>query len=156
MTKANFSSQTHHVMESPAVSYQKNLQPHRAKPQEVKILVVEDNMILQFALEEMLAKLGYKADFAKDGKTALALYHPGYQLILMDIDLPDVDGITVTKTIRSVERDVHVPIVAMTSHEEKEYQNKCLRAGMDGFSNKPTLSQLQAIISKHLKDNDTH
>ncbi len=91
-----------------------------------KILIVEDNQLVQYALEAMLSKLGRKADFAPNGKKALALYNTGYRLILMDIDLPDIDGVTVTKTIREIEKATHqhVPIVAMTSHSnEPDYQD---------------------------------
>lgn len=116
----------------------------------IKLLIVEDNRIVQVALQEMLAQLGYKADIASDGKTALALYNSQYHLILMDIDLPDIDGITITKVIRTIEKDRHVPIVAMTSHhDERDYQEQFRLAGIDGCSEKPDMTQLQALINKY-------
>lgn len=107
-----------------------------AKSPILKILIVEDSFMVRAALEEMLSQLGYSADFAQDGKTALALYRSDYHLILMDIELPDIDGITITQTIRSIERDQHVPIVAISSHTENEFKEKCFSVGMNGYSNK--------------------
>src|SRR6185312_3560281 len=118
----------------------------------IGLLIVEDNKITQCVLKEMLSNMGCKADIASDGKTALALYNQNYRLILMDLDLPDINGIEVTKTIRIVEKrkSCHVPIVAMTSHaDEPEYQDKCLNAGMDGFSGKPNAAQLKSLIETY-------
>ena len=118
----------------------------------IKLLIVEDNQILQCCLKAMLFNLGLTADIASDGKTALALYNQNYRLILMDIDLPDINGIEVTKTIRWVEKkkSCHVPIIAMTSHAgEPEYEDKCLSAGMDGFSGKPNAAQLKSLIETY-------
>src|SRR6185312_11440245 len=99
---------------------------------------------------------GYLADFASDGKTALALYQSHYNLILMDIGLPDFDGIAVTKTIRSIERDKKVPIVAITSHRDLSYRQKCLMAGMDGYSPKPNQWQLKALIEQYVERTTIH
>lgn len=129
-------------------------EPNKAQSkQKIKILVVEDNMIIQFALSEMLKKLGYVADFVADGRAALASYCKDYHLILMDIEIPDINGIEVTKIIRAIEKNhqfQNVPIVAMTSHvDEPEYQNQCLSAGMNGIYGKPTADQLKALIQEY-------
>ena len=132
--------------------YSRNKINRRNAQQNIKILIVEDNFIVQCALKEMLSNLGHKADIAGDGKTALALYNDDYCLILMDIDLPDISGLEVTQTIRSVEREknCHVPIIAMTSHsDDPEYQDKFKAAGMDGFSGKPNAAQLKALIETY-------
>jgi CheY-like chemotaxis protein len=135
---------------------QKNI----SKNPSIKILIVEDNFLTQCAIKQMLIELGYCADFAEDGKNALALYHPQYKLILMDIELPDFTGIEATKIIRKMEKEQytpHVPIVAMTSHyDEPEYQKKCLAAGMTCCSNKPTLAQLKQWISEYVMDQCIH
>ena len=116
----------------------------------IRILVVEDNQIVRLALHEMLTKLGCLADFASDGKTALALYQPYYDLILLDIGLPDFDGIIVAQTIRSIEQGKKVPIVAITSfHGDLSFRQQCESAGMDGYSPKPNQWQLQALIEQY-------
>lgn len=118
----------------------------------VKLLVVEDNPIVQMAIQTMLGQLGHQADIAGDGKTALALYNADYHLILMDIELPDIDGTTVTQTIRKIERKKSVPIVAMTSHhDEPEWKKKCLDVGMNDVLGKPDQDQLKLLIKKYVE-----
>lgn len=133
-----------------------NTQPEK----NIKILVVEDNPLIQCVIEQMLAKLGHSADFAEDGKTALALYHSHYALILMDIELPDFTGIEVTQTIRKIEKKQdlpHTPIIAITSHhDEPEFQEKCFEAGMNDCSGKPNLIQLKQWISEYIATQYTH
>lgn len=120
----------------------------------LKILIVEDNFLTQRVLEHMLTELGYSADFAEDGKTALALYGSNYPLILMDIELPDFTGIEVAKVIRKIEekqQSSHIPIIAITSHyDEPEYQEKCREAGMNACSDKPNLAQLKQLITHYV------
>jgi CheY-like chemotaxis protein len=154
-----------------SMEYQKNTLPkskkiYSVKPnkaqskQKVKILIVEDNMIVRFFLSEMLKKLGYFADFVEDGKAALSSYCADYHLILMDLDIPCLNGLEVTQIIRAIEKNHHfesVPIVAITSHfDEPEYKEKCLSVGMNGLSGKPTAEQLEALILKFSKNYITH
>lgn len=119
----------------------------------IKLLIVEDNHLVRLSLEAMLSALGYTADFAEDGKTALSAYSSDYQLILMDVDIPYLSGIEVTQIIRAIEKNhrlKNVPIVAMTSHlDEPEYQDQCLSAGMNDICGKPTADQLKALISEY-------
>ncbi len=123
------------------------------KGKTMKLLIVEDNRMVQLALEEMLKSFqNCLADFAEDGKTALDLFSQkiDYDLVLMDINLPDIDGITITKTIRKTEKGRNIPIIAMTSlHEEADYQKQFLSAGMNGSLGKPTMAQLQALIHEY-------
>lgn len=79
-----------------------------SKNKNIKILIVEDNLMVQFALKEMLSQLGYNAEFASDGKKALASYRSDYNLILMDIEIPGLNGIEVTQIIRSIEKNLEV------------------------------------------------
>ena len=131
----------------------------QSKPK-IKILIVEDNMIVRFSLSEILKNLGYAADFVADGKAALSQYCSDYHLILMDLDIPFLSGIEVTQIIREFEKNHHfnhVPIVAMTSHaNEPECEEKCLSAGMNGLSGKPNAEQLKALIIKYSKNYITH
>lgn len=130
------------------------------KRQSLKILIVEDNFLTRCAIKEMLATLGYCADFVEDGLAALSSYCANYHLILMDIDIPCLNGLEVTQIIRAIEKNhnfQNVPIVAITSHfDEPEYKEKCLSVGMNGLSGKPTAKQLEALILKHAKNYITH
>lgn len=133
-------------------SSKKMLNTHQSD-RKIKILVVEDNFLTQCVIEQMLTTLGYCADFAEDGKTALALYSSNYPLILMDIELPDFNGIEVTKVIRRIEEKQqypNIPIIAITSnHDDPEYRKQCFSAGMNGCFNKPNLAQLKQWISEY-------
>ena len=108
-------------------------------PKHLRFLVVEDNLLIQFAVRAMLGELGYNFNMAANGLTAieLARYYKGYDLILMDLDLPDTTGIELTKVLLSLDNTKNVPIVAMTSHTRPEYKAYCYAAGMVGFYNKP-------------------
>ncbi len=122
-------------------------------PKDLSILVVEDNRLIQFAVRAMLTELGCNFDIAADGRSALELVNTNkrYDLVLMDIDLPDTSGIEVTKIILSLEHSKNVPIVAMTSHTEPEYVERCYAVGMSGFYNKPKDTfAIRKIIQTHV------
>lgn len=133
-----------------------NLSKKKKPFKKIRILIVEDNLIIRFGLEQMLGQLGYTAKFAKNGKEALTLYRFDYQLILMDIDVPVLDGFEITQIIRAIEKNhklKNVPIIAITSHYDKpKYQKKCLIAGMNGCFNKPNLAQLQEWIQRYIQN----
>lgn len=121
--------------------------------EDLKILVVEDNRVVQFAIKSMLNKLGYNFDIAGDGISAIDLANKnrGYFLVLMDIGLPDISGIQVTTTLLSLENTKNVPIVAMTSHTERQYIEQCYMVGMVGFYNKPKhIGDILKIIENHV------
>ncbi len=104
------------------------------------ILLVEDNAINQKLVERMLQPLGHRVTTAADGRAALAvLARDRFDLILMDVQLPLMDGFEATAAIRAAERDTggHVPIVAMTAHAMKGDRERCLSAGMDAYVAKP-------------------
>jgi len=119
-----------------------------------RILIVEDNLINQKVAKLFIEKFGYEADIASNGKEALAMFNHGYSLILMDLGLPDLDGIEITKKIR--EQNKHIPIIACTASGES-YRRKCLDAGMDGFIVKPLMiEELKQILDKFLVVKKTH
>jgi CheY-like chemotaxis protein/HPt (histidine-containing phosphotransfer) domain-containing protein len=103
--------------------------------------VVEDNLTNQEVALGMLAKLGYGADVVADGRGALhALRNGDYNLVLLDCQLPDLDGYEVARLVRRPETPVRnhdVPIVAMTAYALPGDQQKCLDAGMNGYVPKP-------------------
>jgi CheY-like chemotaxis protein len=96
----------------------------------------------------MLEKMGHSVIIAGNGKEALLLLelHP-FDLVLMDIQMPEMDGLTATMRIRENERStqLHVPIVAMTAHAMSGDRERCIEAGMDGYISKP-------ISREHLEE----
>ncbi|HWP97438.1 MAG TPA: PocR ligand-binding domain-containing protein [Syntrophomonadaceae bacterium] len=105
-----------------------------------KILLVEDDQISQEIIEALLSNLGWKVEVASNGSEALlAALSTEYSLILMDYQLPIMDGPEVTKTIRQAEAgfDRHVPIIAMTARATEQDKKLCAEAGMDDYVSKP-------------------
>jgi signal transduction histidine kinase/ligand-binding sensor domain-containing protein/CheY-like chemotaxis protein len=101
------------------------------------ILLAEDDPINQFVAKTILGKLGYLPDIANNGHEALQMWeHNKYNLILMDMQMPDIDGIEATKTIRRQAGEQPV-IIAMTANAMKEDRDKCIDAGMNDYISKP-------------------
>jgi len=105
----------------------------------VRLLVAEDNPVNQKLAKMMLTKAGYQVEVANNGKEAVKKYTTspeGFDLIFMDIQMPEMDGMGATKAIREKGIDT-IPIVAMTAHAMKGDREKCLKAGMDDYITKP-------------------
>jgi two-component system, sensor histidine kinase and response regulator len=123
----------------------------------LRILVAEDNEFNQEFAVNLLKKWGHVAVVAGDGKTALAAWErQPFDLILMDVQMPDLDGFVVTRAIREKERSLnaHIPIVALTAHAMKGDRERCLAAGMDAYASKPVrASELADIIARLLPPN---
>ena len=107
----------------------------------VRILLADDNPINQRVALKTLEKLGYRAEAVGNGAEALeALAQRHYDLVLMDVQMPEMDGVEATRRIRdrrSAVRDHSVPIVALTAHAMKEDRDACLAAGMNDYLSKP-------------------
>lgn len=106
----------------------------------LEILVVEDNEINARMTQRTLEKCGHRVSLAYDGLQALAeLERRRFDLVLMDVQMPELDGLEATRRIRRRERvqGGHVPIIAMTAHAMKGDRERCLEAGMDGYVSKP-------------------
>jgi len=104
------------------------------------VLVVEDNTIAQTIAKSILAKVNCDTDIAETGRKAVDLWKTGnYDLIFMDIGLPDLDGYEVTHQIRIQEltRKTHTPIVALTAHASDKNKQQCIEAGMNAVLTKP-------------------
>jgi signal transduction histidine kinase/CheY-like chemotaxis protein/ligand-binding sensor domain-containing protein len=102
----------------------------------LRILLVEDNMINTKIAKQILEKWEIEVDTAEDGQIAIDKFVPGkYDLILMDLHMPNVDGFTATRAIR--ERDTNIPIVALTAAVKIQDKDKVLEAGMNEFVSKP-------------------
>ncbi len=111
-----------------------------------RILVAEDNEINQIVAKEILTKSGFRCDIVGDGRKAVEQAQSGqYDLILMDCQMPVMDGFDATREIRRLERGGHlpagtgrrIPIVALTANAMKGDRERCLEAGMDAYASKP-------------------
>lgn len=118
------------------------------------VLLVEDNPVNQQVAQAMLTKLGMRMALANDGKEALELVKVrDFDLILMDCQMPVMDGYEATAAIRNLpgRGGEQPPIIALTANAMQGDRQKCLEAGMDGFLSKPySLEQLQAALSRWL------
>ena len=117
----------------------------------LKILLAEDNIINQKVAMRMLERLGYHADIAANGEEVLqALKDRPYDIVLMDVQMPEMDGLEATRRIRSTPgRQPY--IIAMTAHAMKGDREVCLEAGMNDYVSKPVrIEELQAAIEHSL------
>lgn len=123
---------------------------HKVKRQVVRILVVEDNEIVKQITKESLELLGYDVAVVSTGQKALDVYRKQFDLILMDLGLPDIMGIEVTKQLRKRNPGDVTPIIACTT-SGVDIKQKCLDAGMNGFIEKPfSIDQLGLYLKKFL------
>ena len=118
----------------------------------LRILLAEDNPVNQTLAIRILEKIGHKVQVVNNGKEAIGRTQAEeFDLILMDVQMPEMDGLEATTVIRAAEASTgkHVPIVAMTAHALKGDKEKCLCAGMDGYLSKPIrIDELTQAISR--------
>jgi CheY-like chemotaxis protein len=115
----------------------------------IRILLVEDNLINQKVAQKMLKRLGHDADLAVNGKEAIqALESQPYQIVFMDIQMPEMDGLEATRIIRERWLSSEQPhIVALTAYNLEYSREMCLSAGMDDYMSKPLIMEdLRAAI----------
>jgi CheY-like chemotaxis protein len=111
-------------------------------PSRLKILVVEDNVVNQRLMEKIFLRYGVAVTIAGNGEEALSATRSGsYDLILMDMHMPIMDGIEATQRIRKEENGRKTPILAMSASVTREDREACLKAGMDGYLAKPIRTQ---------------
>ncbi len=111
---------------------------HADRPGAARILVVEDNHVNQKVVTAVLRKRGFSIELANDGREALnKLASGGFDLVLMDVQMPVLDGLETTRLIRKEARWNGLPIVAMTAHAMTGDKERCLEAGMNGYISKP-------------------
>jgi signal transduction histidine kinase/DNA-binding response OmpR family regulator len=116
----------------------------RAQPRSQRLLLAEDNRVNQAVATRLLEKMGYTVVVADNGRAALSiLATQPFDVVLMDIQMPEMDGLTATRRIRESERSTpyHLPIVAMTAHAMKGDRELCIEAGMDEYVSKPINSE---------------
>ncbi len=123
-----------------------NAQVEQESRANVRILLVEDNVTNQVVAKAMLRRLGYKADVAHDGLEGVAAVKSiSYDLVLMDCQMPELDGYGATAQIRALKGEkAHIPIVAMTANAVAGDRERCLNAGMDHYVAKPIRPHLLA------------
>lgn len=120
-----------------------------------RILVAEDNLLNQKVIAGLLRRLGLDCDMASSGREALqALQSQNYDLVLLDISMPEIDGLTTARRIREREAALQIPgipIVALTAHAYEEDRRRCLEAGMNDFLAMPiSLQTLSAVLNRWL------
>lgn len=125
----------------------------------VKILIVEDNEMNQDVIKDMLNLIGLKAQIASCGEEAVKLFSDGnFDIILMDCQLPGLDGFETTKRIRALEKEKNKSnnnirqciIVALTANVLKETNDRCITSGMDGYLTKPIrLNTITATLNQY-------
>jgi CheY-like chemotaxis protein len=115
-----------------------------------RILVVEDNAVNQRVAVRLLHKLGYESDTAGNGQEALdKVSGQEYAAVLMDCQMPVMDGFEATRILRSQKGGWRVPVIALTARAMKEDEDRCLEAGMDAHLSKPIdLQKLSDALAK--------
>jgi signal transduction histidine kinase/DNA-binding response OmpR family regulator/HPt (histidine-containing phosphotransfer) domain-containing protein len=130
---------------------------HPAPARPLRILLAEDSPVGQRLAMELLSRLGHAVTLVENGKDAVRAYETQdpdapFDLILMDVQMPEMDGLEATRLIRKLEvgTDEHVPIVAMTAHAMKGDRERCLAAGMDDYISKPIRAkELERAVERH-------
>jgi CheY-like chemotaxis protein len=112
----------------------------RRAPRALHVLVAEDNQVNQLVATRIFEKLGHRVTVVNNGREALsAVQSSKFDLIEMDVQMPEMDGLNATMAIRAWESatGAHIPIIAMTAHAMRGDSERCLAAGMDGYTSKP-------------------
>ena len=128
-----------------------------------KILLVDDNPMNLDLASRLLKKKGHEVTTAEDGKEAVDLFLKStFDVILMDLEMPVVNGIEATQQIRSKEKassidtPAYTPIIAMTAHDQESERTACLVVGMDGFISKPIdIKSLNQTIQKMIEESQS-
>jgi CheY-like chemotaxis protein len=114
--------------------------------------VAEDNAVNQALVMRLLEKMGHRPTLARNGREALELASAQrFDMALMDVQMPEMDGLAATRAIRQMERTTgkHLPIFALTAHAMKGDREVCLLAGMDDYLTKPVrFSEIENAIAK--------
>jgi two-component system, sensor histidine kinase and response regulator len=135
-----------------------------AKRKKIRILLAEDNTINRKLALHLLEKFGFQADAVANGQEAVqALEMAPYDLVLMDVQMPEMDGLEATRVVRDPQSKVRnhsVPIIAMTAHAMKGDREMCLKTGMDDYVSKPIqpdqlFAAIQRQIAAHNKSGGT-
>ena len=120
---------------------------------QLRVLLAEDNPVNQTVAAKMLERSGHGVTIAADGREAVdAFVRQSFDLVLMDIQMPVMDGFEATQAIRDLEKNSgkHTPIIALTAHAIMGYREKCLERGLDDYLSKPMkIADLNAKIAEY-------
>jgi PAS domain S-box-containing protein len=120
----------------------------------LRVLVAEDNAVNQKLVARLLEKRGHSVSIVGNGREALeSLEQEPYDLVLMDVQMPEMDGFEATGELRKREKHtgLHIPVIALTAHAMKGDRERCLEAGMDGYLSKPIRApELDELLGKYL------
>ena len=141
------------IVTSPKKARTNSLLPQKDEnPNSSRILLAEDNLINQKVALQILRVLGYRADVAQDGEEVLKLLETqSYDLILMDVQMPNLDGLEATRIIRERYHERNIHIVAMTANAISSDRENCLASGMDDYLSKPiSILELTRVLGAQL------
>jgi two-component system, sensor histidine kinase and response regulator len=140
--KTNLSLITRHTLQE---------DKHRAR-----VLLAEDNLVNQTLAVRLLEKRGYTVKVVGDGRSAIEAHETSqFDIVLMDVQMPSMDGFEATAAIRAKEKltGAHIPIIALTAHALKGDKEQCISAGMDGYVSKPIRAVELVSMIERLLDN---
>jgi PAS domain S-box-containing protein len=124
----------------------------RRTQRSLHVLIAEDNQVNQLVAKRIFEKLGHQVTVVGNGREALSAVQAGnFDLVAMDVQMPEMDGLAATAAIRAWEKaaGTHTPILAMTAHAMKGDRERCLAAGMDGYTSKPIrIGDLEPAIAQ--------
>jgi PAS domain S-box-containing protein len=124
----------------------------RRTQRSLRVLIAEDNQVNQLVAKRIFEKLGHQVTVVGNGREALSAVQTGnFDLVAMDVQMPEMDGLDATAAIRAWEKaaGTHTPILAMTAHAMKGDRERCLAAGMDGYTSKPIrIGDLEPAIAQ--------
>jgi CheY-like chemotaxis protein len=119
------------------------------------VLIAEDNAVNQRLVSRLLEKRGHQVVVAANGREALeAMERQSFDIVLMDLQMPELDGFEATAALRAREagHGTHLPVIALTAHAMKGDRERCLAAGMDAYLSKPIRPQeLDKLLELHTK-----
>ncbi len=142
-------------LERAPITVQTQVVPSEPEPiRPLSILVVEDNRLNQRVIAAMLTQKGHRVELAENGIQALKwLERSAFDLVLMDVQMPEMDGLTATRIIRADPRWADLPVIALTAYALKGDRERCLEAGMNDYVSKPVRApELFAAIARHIPD----
>ena len=128
------------------------------EPRRLRVLLAEDNLVNQRLASRLLERRGHSVTVTGDGREALAaLDREDFDVVLMDVQMPEMDGFEATAVIRGQEMRTgrHLSIVAMTAHAMQGDRERCLAAGMDGYISKPVKPQELYKLLANLPESTT-
>jgi CheY-like chemotaxis protein len=142
-------SANHHIPNKPAFAYQHD-EPNEQLDAVPRVLLVEDDHVIRLMMVAMLQKhLGYVVKVTSSGEDAVTLFSQGFDLVIMDVGLPDLNGIDTTKKIRQLYPKNNTPIVAYTAHGGEKVKEQCYAAGMNAFISKgDSLETFEQVIAE--------